>query len=94
MNAQAKSKGGRPPAAVRVMTDFRTRTTEGERDAIDALVEMWRQERAEKTGDPPSPSDGVTLWFRSLIQREAALKGITIKDGPPPAPKAKRSKKS
>jgi hypothetical protein len=72
--------------AVPVNVLFSARTTRGERDALDAVIARWAEERQAEGAS----ASGMTsiAWFRSLIRKLAADQGVTVEEAPP-APPAK-----
>jgi type IV pilus biogenesis protein CpaD/CtpE len=84
----------RPKPAIPVDVAFSTRTTRGERDAIDAMVKTWTAERETALG-LPLPADSLTTWFRSTVRKLAAEQGIEVVEpsaAPAPAPAKRRAR--
>lgn len=84
----------RPKAADPANVDFHVRTTRGEADALDAVISRWGDDMRAQ-GFPVSPDK--TAWFRWLVRREAASRGVPVVDPPSPgatpekpAPKARK----
>jgi hypothetical protein len=65
-----------------VDVNFHARTTQAERDALDAIVARW----AEKQAALGASASGVTTiaWFRQTVRRLAAEEGIPVNDPKPP----------
>jgi hypothetical protein len=71
----------RQKAAIPVKTPFSTRTTAGERAAIDEMIRRWAAERG------PVGAEGLTTWFRTVVREMAKAQGIEVVDEAPPPPK-------
>jgi hypothetical protein len=71
-------------AAIPVNVAFATRTTQGERDAINEMVDRWVAKRAEESG-LPSAGDGLGTWFRAMVRQMAKDQGIAIVEPEAPA---------
>jgi hypothetical protein len=86
----------RPAPAVPVNVAFYARTTQGERDALAALLEKKTQRM--RAVEPTAPAMDMVGWFRAILRREAEAEGIAIIEPgapplPPPAPKRKAKAK-
>jgi cytosine/adenosine deaminase-related metal-dependent hydrolase len=73
-----------------VNVNFHARTTQGEREALDAVIARW----AEKQAALGASASGTTTiaWFRQWVRKLAAEEGIQVNDPKPAAPTAEPAK--